>query len=55
MKTMASITSISMELQNMLLIFISNRKKMENLLLQSNMKKRYYCLDKVIKAHLKKP
>ena len=36
MKIMASVTSISMELHNMLLIFILHRKIVENLLLQSN-------------------
>ena len=52
MKIMSTITSISMELQNMLLIFISRRKTIENLLLQSNIKKRNYYLGKVIKAYL---
>ena len=39
MKIMASVTSISMELHNMLLIFILHTKIVENLLLQSNTKK----------------
>ena len=39
MKIMASVTSISMELHIMLLIFILHRKIVENLLLQSNTKK----------------
>ena len=39
MKIMASVTPISMELHNMLLIFILHRKIVENLLLQSNTKK----------------
>ena len=43
MKIMLSFTSISMELQNRLLIYISCRKTSGN-----------YCLDKVVKAYLKK-
>ena len=39
MKTMTSITSILMKLQSMLLIFISHRKTVENLFLQSSIKK----------------
>lgn len=39
MKIMASVTSISTKLQNMLLIFISHSKTWENLLLQSHIKK----------------
>ena len=39
MKTMTSITSVLMELQSMLLIFISHSKTVENVLLQSSIKK----------------
>lgn len=54
MKKMASVTSVSLELQNMPPIFISHRKTVEKLLLRSFIKKRNYCLNEVIKSYLKR-
>ena len=54
MQLTVSVTSISMELKNWLVIFILHRKTVEGLLLQSNIRKGNYCLKKVIKVYLKR-
>ena len=48
-KSLACVTSSSLQLQNLLLLYISRRKILDNLLLKNSLKKKNYFLEGVIK------
>ena len=52
-KSLACVTSSSLQLQNLLLLCISRRKILDNLLQKNSLKKKNYFLEGVIKWFIK--
>lgn len=53
-KILTSFTSISLQLQNLLLVYITRRKALDNLLLKISLKKKNYFLNKVIERQIQR-